>query len=236
VNTHSVARHNVMQVMRFPRFSEDDNDKLRVLVAEGWTRYQRGYPANVELGRVFRRIKKIVGHGNWERYYNYYFPDCVALRTARTYMELAKKEDAKTADSAVFKPRTHDIVRKVQAARTKAQAEAGPKKFHIALSVPPEQQDAVRKLQRSLDWPKAEAEIIAILTRYIKSSEVPNEGVASEVCGEQDGTPQNVETTAGKVDPSAAASSAENPTLVDSNFSGARAMSPKSACHLPQSL
>jgi hypothetical protein len=178
MDEHYVGKH---KVMRFPRLSESDEAELRALVVEGWTCYERGYKANVELGRVFRRIKDIVGHGSWECYYSQNFPDCVSLRTARTYMDLSRKEDAKpkTADSAVFKTGTHDIALKVQAGNKKAAAEVGPKKFHISLSVPLEQQEAVRKLQRSLDWLKAEAEIIAVLTRHTQSSEVPSENLAA---------------------------------------------------------
>jgi hypothetical protein len=170
------------KVMRFPRLSDRDEAELRALVVEGWACYERGYKANVELGRVFRRIKRIVGHGGWERFYQQYFPNCVSPRTARTYMELSRREDAKvkTANSAVFKTGTHDIAQKVQAATTKAKAEAGPKKFRISVSIPPELQDAIRTLQRSADfWPKAEEEIVAVLTRYIRLSEAPNENLAA---------------------------------------------------------
>ena len=90
---------------RFPRLAESVEAELEALVVEGWVCHERGRKANIELGRIFRRIKKIVGHGNWECYYARYFRDCVSLRTARTYMDLARTEDSKlkAAESADFK-------------------------------------------------------------------------------------------------------------------------------------
>jgi hypothetical protein len=178
MNAHYVGTG---KVFRFPRFSDDVEAKLDVLVVEGWTCYDRSHQANVDLGRVLRRIKKIVGHGSWENYYALKFPHCVSVRTARRYMRLAKKEDAKRESAKLtdFKTGTHAIAQKVDAASARAEAEAGPKKFHIAIAVPADHQDAVRKFQRTPDWLKAEEEIVALLIRYTRPSEVSNADCAA---------------------------------------------------------
>lgn len=171
-------------VPRFPRlFSEEVEAKLDALAVEGWTCHERGRKANVDFGRVLRKFKKIVGHGNWERYFALKFPNSVSVWTARRYMKWAKREDAKLKSGKMpdFNTATHGIAQKVRDATAKARAAAGPKKFHIALSVPPERQDAVRKLQRSLEWLKAEQEILSILEKYTQQqSEVPSENLAAD--------------------------------------------------------
>ena len=82
-------------------------------------------------------------------------------------MRLAKKEDAKgkPGNLPVFKEGTHPVAEKIKAANAKGRAQVGPKKMNIPLSVPPERQDAVRKLQKSADWPKAEQEMLFILLK-----------------------------------------------------------------------
>ena len=66
----------------------------------------RGLPANIELGRRFIRLKDLVGHGRFKKYYEKTFakPYGIALRTAQTYMGLAREADrkSKSADAALF--------------------------------------------------------------------------------------------------------------------------------------
>ncbi len=90
MNTHYVGPCK----QRFPRLlSEEDEEKLDVLVVEATVCYERGRIANIEFGRVLRKLKKVVkrkfGHGYWAYYYALKFPN-VPARTARTYMRLAK--------------------------------------------------------------------------------------------------------------------------------------------------
>jgi hypothetical protein len=69
----------------------------------------RGHDANIELGRRFIRLKELVGHGHFEKYYERKFgqPYRIAFRTAQVYMRLARKTDeSKNADSAHFPPAT----------------------------------------------------------------------------------------------------------------------------------
>ncbi len=171
-------------VPRFPRlFSEEVEAKLDALVVEGWTCHERGRKANVDFGRVLRKFKKVVGHGNWERYFALKFPNTVSVWTARRYMKWAKREDAKLKSGKMpdFKTGDHDIARKIHAGTAEAKAEAGPKKFYIAVMVPEERQAGVRKLQRSLDWLKAEKEILFILLeKYPQQSEVLSENLAAD--------------------------------------------------------
>jgi hypothetical protein len=66
----------------------------------------RGRPANIELGRRFTRLKGLVGHGRFRKYYDRKFgqPYQIAFRTAQAYMQLARNvdEEAKGPDPALF--------------------------------------------------------------------------------------------------------------------------------------
>jgi len=69
----------------------------------------RGREANKELGRIFSRLKDLVGHGQFKRYFERKFgkPYRIAFRTAQSYMQMARQADEpKRADSALFPPAT----------------------------------------------------------------------------------------------------------------------------------
>lgn len=170
-------------VLRFPRLlSPEMEKKLNPIVVKAMACYQRGHDANVEFGRELWRFRKAAGHGHWESCFSIMFPKSVSIWTARRYMRLAKKEDAKgkPGNLPVFKEGTHPVAEKIKAANAKGRAQVGPKKMNIPLSVPPERQDAVRKLQKSADWPKAEQEMLFILLeKYAQPAEVVNADTAA---------------------------------------------------------
>src|ERR1700676_2937487 len=100
---------------RFPRRNADDVvlDRRARLIAQIETEavewIGRGREANIELGRRFIRLKDLVGHGHFEKYYERKFgqPYRIAFRTAQVYMRLAREADeAKGADPALFPPAT----------------------------------------------------------------------------------------------------------------------------------
>jgi hypothetical protein len=171
-------------VLRFPRLISDAMEaKLNPIVVEGFACYQRGHDANVDFGRVLWRFRKAAGHGNWESYFAVKFPNTVSVRTARRYMRLARREEAKGKPDKLteLKEGDHPLAQKIKAASAKGRAEVGPKKMNIPLPVPPERQDSVRKLQKSADWPKAEKEILfIILEKYPQSVEVVNADIAAD--------------------------------------------------------
>jgi hypothetical protein len=73
----------------------------------------RGREANIELGRIFIRLKDLLkdieGHGHFRKYYERKFgqPYGIKFRTAQVYMQMAREADeAKSADPALFPPAT----------------------------------------------------------------------------------------------------------------------------------
>jgi hypothetical protein len=110
-DTKRIARFPRL-IRRFPRRNAEDIAFYRraMLIAEVETEavewIGRGREANIQLGRRFIRLKDLVGHGHFERYYERKFglPYGIRFRTAQAYMQLARKadEEAKNADSALF--------------------------------------------------------------------------------------------------------------------------------------
>ena len=157
-------------------------EQLAALEAQAFHCIARGRAANLELGRMFLQIKVIAGHGRWESYYDERFGSSyVAFRTAQTYMNMARKEDAisKTAESALF-PLAMDpqaVTRRDAAAMAEAEvggaADHKAKKRHVRpegpclFQLPPirltdDERNASDQLVK-LHWPRAEKEILALL-------------------------------------------------------------------------
>jgi hypothetical protein len=166
---------------------------LDALEEQAFESIARGRLANVELGRVFLQIKRIVGRGRWERYYKERFGSCgVASRTARSYMEMAKKEDAdaipQTADSAEwagFPMAADGQAQEMRAATAMAQAEVDQRQkgkvrldriFKLPLSLTIDEQEATRELVKSPDWSHAQQEIIALLKQLHVKCGIVNSG------------------------------------------------------------
>ncbi len=156
-------------------------ERLAALEARAFQWIARGRAANLELGRVFLQIKVIVGHGRWQRYYVERFGSCgVPQRTAQTYMEMARKQDAisKTAESALFPIATDPKAQEMRAANEQVRAEGakageaakrGPVRvngiYKLPLFLTIDEQDATDKLRKSPDWPDAQKKIVALLNQ-----------------------------------------------------------------------
>jgi len=157
----------------------------------------RGREANIELGRVFNQIKNLMGHGQWERYYETTFaPQSVALRTAQLYMKMACEADelTKNANFALFPPATDPQATAVnvaveQAERAVANATANepappesepkPKRllrksrirldglYHLPLYLTGDQKANLDALRKSPNWRGAELAIRATIDRVL---------------------------------------------------------------------
>jgi hypothetical protein len=177
-----VGRGNSASLLRQPhtRFamSRFKAEQLAALEAKVRVWIARGRQANVEVGRGFIQIKKLLLHGQWERYYAERFGTCgIAKRTAQAYMDLARKEDAnsKSAESAHFPKATDQHAVTMRNATAKAEAEVGTSAqlksvaegknaiFRLPVSLTAEVWEAVEKLRNSADWLSAEREIAAFL-------------------------------------------------------------------------
>lgn len=57
---------------------------------------RQGRAADLELGRTWLQIRRIVGHSHWKRYYAAKFGSCgIPLRRAQMFMGMARKAEAK---------------------------------------------------------------------------------------------------------------------------------------------
>jgi hypothetical protein len=117
VGTHQ-SRKCTKDIVRHPRRTAEDvashhrvrriaelEKEARKLIARSITLIARGREANIQLGRIFIKLKRLVGHGHFEKYYERKFGRFygIAFRTAQDYMVLAREADeAKSADTALF--------------------------------------------------------------------------------------------------------------------------------------
>jgi hypothetical protein len=100
-------------IRRFPRLPAEDiaaqgiAQRLAELETKAFDWIARGHDANVQLGRVFLQMKKLIEYGRWEAYFIETFePRGIPLRTGQHYMELANAADAVSAKIALFPPAT----------------------------------------------------------------------------------------------------------------------------------
>ena len=172
-------------------------DLLANLEAKAFEWIARGREANIELGRVFNQLKNLMGHGQWERYYETTFaPQSVALRTAQLYMKMACEADelTKNANFALFPPATDPQATAVnvaveQAERAVANATANepappesepkPKRllrksrirldglYHLPLYLTGDQKANLDALRKSPNWRGAELAIRATIDRVL---------------------------------------------------------------------
>jgi hypothetical protein len=99
-------------IRRYPRLNADDvafYSRLNLqkdLEARAREWIGRGREANTELGRIFIRLKDVVGHGHFKEYFTRTFgkPYAISFRTAQVYMQLAREaeKNATGAGSVLF--------------------------------------------------------------------------------------------------------------------------------------
>jgi hypothetical protein len=118
------------RILRFPRFSPEELNGLAGLENRATELIGRRRKVRIALGRIFRCIKKKVGHGYWESYFQAKFEDKIGLRTVETYMRMAhpkkgstQRADSKNADSALFPLATDPEAAQRRKDREHAQAE-----------------------------------------------------------------------------------------------------------------
>ena len=188
---------NAKPVQRFCRRTAEDvaffRTAYRIVELETQARewIGRGREANKELGRIFIRLKALVGHGKFEAYYDLKFgkPYGIRFRTCQAYMKLARQKDEKTksADSAQFgdatDPKAKAIDRATDAAAAKVAAavvngaedqdrqKTATRKprirrdgiYRLPLHMTGKEKNATDQLLKSDDWPSAEAWLLKML-------------------------------------------------------------------------
>lgn len=178
---------NGSTVLRFPRIAESAKElSKRIDNLDTAARHSiaRGRAANVETGRYFLQLKRLLGHGKWERHFEDTFrPLGIKSRTARTWMRLARKEKAKvkTAESADFAEAMDQEAVDIRNATIRAEAEVGrqsvamPKLefvksenrclYQLPLHVTENQKVWIEELRNLQNWPRLEMKILGYLGR-----------------------------------------------------------------------
>lgn len=159
---------------------EQKEDRIAALDAKVFQWMARGHEVKIEVGRALNELKKLLGHGRWQRHFAETFvPRGLTLRTAERYMQLAEAETNSKIDKlTVFKPARDPEAVKVRNATEEAQAEAGgagrassnPKQvYRLALHLSIDERNAADKLWISPCRPRAEKRVIDLLKRlYIE--------------------------------------------------------------------
>jgi hypothetical protein len=94
-------------IIRFPRWKQSKQQRINALVEKVLTLVQQRKEARIQIGHACIALKRLVGHGQWERFFERTIAPCgMKLRTCVRYMELARKQAAisKTANMTVFPP------------------------------------------------------------------------------------------------------------------------------------
>src|SRR5713226_3753256 len=110
--------------------------RVAELDAEVFRGMARGPEANIEVGRALKELKKILGHGKWQRHLAETFAPCgVTLRSAERYMKMASEADAvsKNDNLSTFKPATDRGAQEIREATQQAETEVGAASGHNKL-------------------------------------------------------------------------------------------------------
>jgi hypothetical protein len=214
-NENPIRRFPRLPIRRFPRRNAEDVARFRTawqiaaLEKRALNWIGRGLKANVKLGRIFIRLKELVGHGHFEAYYERTFEnDGIPFRTAQSYMLLARKKDKETnsADSALFPQAIDPQAVEIREA-TKAQqlaindalaersdAASSPDEHHsghaaqasdsgslcrLGLHLRPDQKARISALWRSEHRASAESEVIDLLMELCDRNEGSSDSSSS---------------------------------------------------------
>jgi Protein of unknown function (DUF3102) len=159
--------------------AERKKDRVAELEAAAFRWLARSREANIEIGRAFNELKKILGHGEWQRHFKEKFAERITLRTAERYMEQARNADAdsKTDRLTIFEAATdqdaEDIRETTEEALVEMATAAGRKKmkkslrhiYKLPLRMTAEERQAAEALQTVPEWPRAEKAVLALLRR-----------------------------------------------------------------------
>ena len=157
-------------------------DRVADLATQAIAFLQRGREANVEAGRKFNEIKRILGHGHWKAYFRKTFAPCgITQRTAQNYMAMARKADAdlkkenfsfsqaasdphaRAMHRANEKAKTEVAIAAAQSPTLKGEPVGRDAIYKLPLCLTVAEQDATDKLRKSPNWPSAERKIVSLL-------------------------------------------------------------------------
>jgi hypothetical protein len=157
-------------------------ERVAALASQAFSFLRRGREANVEAGRIFNEIKRILGHGRWKAYFRKTFAPCgVIQRTAQNYMAMARKADADlkkenfSFSQAARDPHAQSMRRANEKAKSEVAIAAAqsptPKRepvrrdgvYKLPLFLTVGQQNATDELRKSSNWPAAEKKIVSLL-------------------------------------------------------------------------
>jgi hypothetical protein len=133
--------------------------------------------ASIEAGRAFNKLRRILGHGKWQRHFQETFSSKITLRTAERWMGRAKRadSDSKTDAVSIFKPASDEHAKKIRRATREAEAEVEgasrdntkDKTFrhihNLPLRMTSDEHEWTLTLQKLPKWNRAEGKILRLL-------------------------------------------------------------------------
>ncbi len=167
-------------IIRFPRRKRTKQERINALVEKVLTLVQQRQEVRIQIGHACIALKRLVGHGQWERFFERTIASCgMKLRTCVRYMELARNQAAisKTANMTVFPPAVSKRAREMEETRRQAEtavAEARqhePKRrvlhlYRLPLRMLATEHSAMDELRKRPDWlSRVEPEIRSHLMR-----------------------------------------------------------------------
>jgi hypothetical protein len=179
------------ETIRFTRLDEQTENRIAELDASIIRSMARRREATIEIGRAFNELKRILGHGAWQRHFAETFaPGGLTLRTAERYMKRASKEDVASENDSVsiMKQATDRGAQQMREAtlqeQAKVKAASGKKKpkkeplqvYRLPLRMTGEETEAMDVMLKSLDWPHAEKQIVSLLKQLLIEHGILNNG------------------------------------------------------------
>lgn len=180
---------------------EDRVAQLDAGILRWWTRQSRD---GIEAGRAFNELKRILGHGKWQRHFKERFaPSGITLRTAERYMKLANQADAKAKNDnlSIFTQASDRDAQTIRNATERAQSVVEPLQsrdktnykashvctYRLPLRITVDEKNSLDALRNSGEWSEAERKIVALLRRLfvkfkaaIEENRRPDEKRSSE--------------------------------------------------------
>jgi hypothetical protein len=148
--------------------------------------------ASIEMGRAFKELKSILGHGKWQLHFEEVFvPRGITLRTAERYMKRAKRADsaAENDNLSNFKIASDEGAQEIREATDEAQTEVEAASNHskskknsrhiyrLPLRMTANDIESTETLRKLPDWRKAERKIVHLLRNlFSKYGVATNDG------------------------------------------------------------
>jgi hypothetical protein len=158
--------------------AEKTEDRIAELDATIFKCWARRREQSVVAGRALIELKKLVGHGKWERHVEEKFD--FDLRTAERWMKRARKADAETKSDnlTTFSPATDREATQIKSATEEAEAKVDAelrknsslRKTHVyrlPLRLTADEAKTTDAIRRSAEWPQAEKRIVRLLRQLL---------------------------------------------------------------------